>query len=101
MHLAAGQPLVASWEEARRELVVREPSRHVELRVHCPLTTAHRERGDDGQQEIHISLPRRIGRHGHVPIGISLGLPAQPDAREVMDRLLTGAKDLFAEALDH
>jgi len=101
MHLKAEEPLVASWEESRRELVVREPGRHLELRVSCPWATAHRETGNDGQQEIHFTLPRRIGRRGHVPIGISLGCPAQPDARGVMDRLLTGAESLLAEAMDH
>jgi hypothetical protein len=101
MHLTAGGPLVASWEEARHELVVSESSRHLELRVNCPFATAHREIGADGEQEIQFTLPQRISRRGHVPIGISLGFPAQPDGRGAMNRLLTGAEALLGEALDH
>jgi len=101
MHLTPGGPLAASWEESRHELVVRESIRHLELRVSCPFATAHREIGADGEQEIQFALPRRISRRGFVPIGVSFGFPARPDARGVMDQLRTGAKALFAEALEH
>lgn len=41
MHLTAGGPVIANWNAAEKELLVREPRRNVELRVRCPFATEH------------------------------------------------------------
>lgn len=100
MHLEAGGPLEARWDSARRELLVREARRGVELRVHCPFATAHRERAG-GEHEIGITLPRQKAARGHVPVVFAFGDGKHSESGEVARRLQSDGANLVREAAAH
>ena len=88
------------WDERRRELVLVEKRRGLEMRVASPVAVSG-SRLADGSAEICLNISAAAANAGYIPIFFALSWPEGPSAVATITTLSTQLENLFHESLQH